>query len=158
MILVERVLGGLDQFDVFRGNLFLEDEFFKRIQMVYWDGEAELFIKKFHCLLFLFLFKKQGKNEMTFSQELKNVVVLLAHSSATWSDSHVIDIQHVLRAYKTLFKIIISDFTFLVDKRYYNGYLICKACHESYELSEDEAPYDFSQCHCGGELKYFSHP
>lgn len=156
--LVERVLGGLEQFDVFGGNLFLEDEFFKRIQMVYWDDEAELFLKNFHNLLFLFLFEKQGKNAMAFTQELKNVVVLLAYSSATWSDSHAIDIQHVLRAYKTLFKIITSDFTFLVDKRYYNGHLICKACSESYELCEDEAPHDFSQCHCGGELKYVSYP
>jgi hypothetical protein len=155
--IVERVLGGLDQFDVFKGNLFLNDEYFQLIKGVTWDDEAELFFKKLHNLLISFLFEKKGRIELTFNLELKNVIVLLAHSSAMWSDSYYINFEHVIRAYKTLFKIITADITFFVDKRYYEGYIVCTTCKESYKLLEYEAPYDFSKCSCGGDLEYFSY-
>lgn len=34
------------------------------------------------------------------------------------------------------------------------GYLVCKKCDGHYELQEGESPKDFTQCECGGKLKY----
>ncbi|NYB52003.1 MAG: hypothetical protein HVN35_05550 [Methanobacteriaceae archaeon] len=156
--LAERVLGVLDQFDVFKGNIFLKDDFFNCLKKVSWNSEAKSFFIKIHNLFTSFLFEKQGNHENSFNQELKNVLVLLAHCSAVWSDSTEIHTQHVIRAYKTLFKIITTDITLLVDKSYYTGRLLCEKCKQSYELLEDEAPYDFSQCSCGGDLYYVNSP
>ena len=156
--LVERVLGGLERFDVFRGNLFLDEEFFQLLQRVSWNEEAYEFFLRLHNLLIKFLFENQGTMEKNFSQELINVLVLLAHSSAILSDNLEIGINHVLKSYLALFRILKTDFSFFVDKRYYEGYIVCKDCDESYRLQENEAPYDFSQCSCGGDLKYISLP
>ncbi|HHT19783.1 MAG: hypothetical protein QM396_03230 [Euryarchaeota archaeon] len=156
--LIERVLGGLDRFDVFRGNLFLDDEFFQLLQKVSWEEEAKDFFIKFHTLLIFFLFENHGKTELNFSNELINVLVLLSHSSAILSENFKINIQHVLKSYLTLFRIIQTEFSAFVDKKYYEGYIVCKNCDESYRLQENEAPYDFSRCSCGGDLKYISLP
>lgn len=154
--LAERVMGGLDQFDVFKGTLFLNDEFFQIIKQLTWEDMAKLFFERIHNLFISFLFGDLGNAELDFQLELKKVAVLLAHSSAVWSDSYNINHSHVLRAYKTLFKIIATDITFLLNKKYYTGYLVCEMCKETYNLHEHEAPSDFSHCSCGGELKYVS--
>ncbi len=117
--LIERVLGGLDRFDVFRGNLFLDDEFFQLLQKVSWEEEAKDFFIKFHTLLIFFLFENHGKTELNFSNELINVLVLLSHSSAILSENFKINIQHVLKSYLTLFRIIQTEFSAFVDKKYY---------------------------------------
>jgi len=156
--LMERVLGGLERFDVFRGNLFLDDEFFEMLQRVSWEEEAKEFFIKLHTLLIYFLFEDRGTMELTFSKELINVLVLLAHSSAVLADNFKINILHVLKAYLTLFRIMKTEFSVFVDKRYYEGYIVCKDCDVSYRLQENEAPYDFSKCRCGGDLKYISLP
>lgn len=154
--LVERILGALEQFNVFKGTLFLKNEFFKQLNHVVWDHEAELFFMKFQNLLISFLFEKQGSAEKTFNSELKSVIILLAHSSAILSDSHHIKLKHILRSYKTVFLIMGVDITNFVDKRYYGGYVVCDYCNESYKLLEHEAPSDFSTCSCGGDLKYLT--
>jgi hypothetical protein len=154
--LFERVLGGLDIFNVFKGTLFLGDDFFQCVIGVCWDDDALLFFKNFQNLLISFLFEYPGEKETTFNLELEKVLVLLAHCSAVLSDSQNIGSEDVLRAYHTLFKILNTDITTLVDKRYYTGLLLCESCNELYPLLEDEAPYDFSSCSCGGELKYVS--
>lgn len=154
--LPERVLGGLEVFDVFKGNLFLGDDFFKHIKIVTWDEEALIFFKKLQNLLNSFLFENKNENETIFSQELEKVLVLLAHCSAVSRDSQYIGIRNVLRAYNALFKIIRVDITSLVDKRYYRGFLRCHDCNELYPLLENESPHDFSHCSCGGGLEYLS--
>lgn len=154
--LVERILGALDQFNIFKGYLFLKNEFFIELNQLVWEQEAELFFLKFQNLLISFLFEKQGSAEKTFNLELKKVLILLAHASAILSDNLCIEMQHVLRSYKTLFEIIKTDITIFTDKRYYNGYLACTSCNESYKLLEHEAPHDFSKCSCGGNLEYVS--
>lgn len=150
----ERILGGLDIFNLFRGNLFLGDEFFQDIKEVTWVEDSLIFFKKFQNLFISFLFEDQGENETTYNLELEKILVLLAHSGAVLSDHGQIDFQCVLRAYQTLFKIIKTDITSLADKRYYTGLLLCRDCNELYPLLEDEAPFDFASCNCGGELKY----
>lgn len=154
--LLERLLGGLDIFNVFKGSLFLGDDFFQCIKVVYWDEDALIFFKNLHNLFISFLFEDHGEKETSFNLELEEVLVLMAHCSAVLSDSKYIGAEDVLRAYNTLFKILNTDITALVDKRYYAGLLLCEACNELYPLLEDEAPYDFSSCSCGGELKYVS--
>ncbi|AUB55258.1 hypothetical protein BK007_03995 [Methanobacterium subterraneum] len=154
--LPERVLGGLEVFDIFKGNLFLGDDFFQQIKSVIWDEEALIFCKKLQNLLITFLFENKNGNETIFSQELEKVVVLLAHCSAVSSDSQYIIIGNVVRAYNALFKIINTDITHLVNKKYYTGFLICKDCNEFYPLLENESPHDFSHCSCGGGLEYLS--
>jgi hypothetical protein len=152
----ERILGGLDIFNLFRGNLFLGDEFFQEIKEVTWVENSLIFFKKFQNLFISFLFEDQGENETTYNLEIEKILVLLAHSGAVLSENKQIDFQCVLRAYQTLFKIIKTDITSLADKRYYTGLLLCGDCNELYPLLEDEAPFDFASCSCGGELKYVS--
>ena len=152
----ERILGGLDLFNLFRGNLFLQDEFFQEIKEVTWGEDSLIFFKKFQNLFISFLFEDHGENETTYNLELEKILVLLAHSGAVLSEHKQIDFQCVLRAYQTLFKIIKTDITSLADKRYYSGLLLCGDCNELYPLLEDEAPFDFVSCSCGGELKYVS--
>lgn len=154
--LSERILGGLDLFNLFRGNLFLGDEFFQDIKEVTWGGDTLIFFKKFQNLFISFLFEDHGENETTYNLELEKILALLAHSGAVLSNNQEIDYKCVLRAYKTLFKIIKTDITFLTDKRYYTGLLLCEDCNELYPLLEDEAPFDFASCSCGGELEYLS--
>lgn len=154
--LSERILGGLDLFNLFRGNLFLGDEFFQDIKEVTWGENTLVFFEKFQSLFFSFLFEDHRENENTFNLELEKILVLLAHSGAVLSDYPQIDFQCVLRAYQTLFKIIKTDLTVLTDKRYYTGLLLCGDCNELYPLLEDEAPFDFASCSCGGELEYVS--
>jgi hypothetical protein len=154
--ILERVLGGLDMFNAFKGSLFLGDEFFQRLKGVDWHRNALIFFKKFHNLLISFLFEYPGEMETTFKLELEKVLVLLAHCSVVLSDSQYIGYADVLRAYNALFKILNTDITDMVDKRYYTGLLLCGDCNELYPLLEDEAPFDFASCSCGGELKYVS--
>jgi hypothetical protein len=154
--LPERVMGGLDVFDVFKGNLFLGDDFFQHIKIVTWDEDALIFFKKLQNLFNSFLFEDKNENEIIFCMELEKVLVLLAHCSAVSRDRQYIGIKNVLRAYKTLFKIINSNITSLVDKRYYTGFLLCRNCNEFYPLLDNESPHDFSQCSCGGDLEYLS--
>lgn len=154
--LSERILGGLDLFNLFRGNLFLGDEFFQDIKEVTWGEDTLFFFKKFQRLFISFLFEDYGENETTYNLELEKILVLLAHSGAVLSENQQIDYKCVLRAYKALFKIIKTDITFLTDKRYYTGLLLCGNCNELYPLLEDEAPFDFASCSCGGELEYLS--
>jgi hypothetical protein len=155
--IVERILGALDQFNDFKGCLFLKDEYFIQLNEVVWVPEAELFFMKFQNLLISFLFEKQGIAEKTFNSELKKVLILLAHSGAILSDSPYIEFKHITRSYTTLFRLIKTDITNFVDKRYYNGHVVCSHCNESYKLLENEAPTDFSACYCGGDLEYISH-
>jgi hypothetical protein len=154
--LSERILGGMDLFNLFRGNLFLGDEFFQDIQEVTWGEDSLIFFNKFQNLFISFLFEDQGENETTYNFELEKILVLLAHSGAVLSDHGQIDFQCVIRAYQTLFKIIKTDITSLSDKRYYTGLLLCGDCNELYPLLEEEAPFDFASCSCGGELEYVS--
>lgn len=151
---VERVLVVLDQFDVFKGSIVLKDDFFYYLQAVSWEQEVKSFFIDFNNLFSSLLFENQGPHETNFNLELNNVLVLLSHSCALWADSPQIHTEHVIKAYKTLFKIITTDITLLVDKKYYTGQLVCEECREVYSLLEDEAPYDFSQCSCGGDLNY----
>ena len=154
--LAERVLGVLDQFDVFKGSIFLKDDFFYYLKSISWQLEAKSFFIEFNNLFSSFLFENQGQHETNFNLELNKVLVLLAYSSAVWSDTLQIRSEHVIKAYKTLFKIITTDLTLLVDKKYYTGQLVCEDCNEAYSLLENEAPHDFSQCSCGGELNYIN--
>lgn len=34
------------------------------------------------------------------------------------------------------------------------GYLVCSECGGYYELQEGESPEDFSECECGGKLRF----
>jgi hypothetical protein len=154
--LTERVLGVLDQFDVFKGSIFLKDDFFHFIKDVSWDMEAKPFFIQFHNLFNSFLFENQENSETNFNQELNKIVILLAHCCAVWSDSPRIRQEHVIKAYKTLFKLITTDITSMVDKTYYTGHLVCETCKEVYTLLENEAPQDFSHCSCGGDLNYLN--
>lgn len=156
--LTERVLGVLDQFDVFRGTIFLKDEFFKFLKEISWDSEANSLFVNMNDLFISFLFEDHGELEISFNFMINKVLLILAHSSAVWSDSPEIYTEHVVKAYQTLFKIISTDITALVEKKYYTGQLVCVNCNEIYFLHEDEAPYDFSQCNCGGDLNYINLP
>ena len=42
----------------------------------------------------------------------------------------------------------------MINKKEYNGLLICPVCNGYYSLQEDEVPDDFIRCSCGGDLVY----
>ncbi len=100
---VERVLGVLDQLDVFKGSIFLKDDFFYYLRAVSWEDEVKTFFIEFNHLCISFLFEHQGTHETNFNFELNKVLVLLSHSSAVWDDSPQIRTEHVIKAYKTFF-------------------------------------------------------
>lgn len=154
--LAERVLGVLDQFDVFKGSIFLKDEFYICLKEVSWDAKSQNLFCRINELFAYFLFENQKTSEISFNYMINNFIIILAHSAAIWSDSFLIRTEHVIKAYKTMFKIIKTEIPTMVNKKYYTGQLICRICSEVYALKEDEAPYDFSKCNCGGKLRYVS--
>lgn len=155
---VERLLCRLEDFDALypdeHGNSKIPPNFFRKVQKITWDVKAKKLLHAFHDIIISLIFQKPDKLEKSFKNELEQVAVLLAYSSAMQTEHLQIITEDVLRAYNTLFKLITTDISSFVDKTTYSGVLICGDCGKLYELQSEESPYDYKGCECGGSLNY----
>jgi len=92
--------------------------------------------------------------EITFKRELKRIAKFLAVCSTVNKNKTYITTIDVISAYKTIFKIIKTDISPMVNKKEYKGFLICSKCNGYYSLEDDEIPDDFTHCRCGGTITY----
>jgi hypothetical protein len=152
--ILEKIILGLENFPNVPAT-GLNDDFFHHINEVEWtDKHAERFFDKLHDLLASKSFDDIENREISFKRELKRIVKFLVVCSTVSKGKTYITTIEVISAYKTLFKIIGTDITDLVNKKEYNGLLTCPVCNGYYSLEEDETPHDFVRCSCGGALTY----
>ena len=84
-------------------------------------------------ILRFYVFKNFGFKEGGFNTKQMEVTLFLAGCSAVKEGKEKIDEGDVFTAYKTLFKIIKTDFSELIDgtnskqKRMTHGYLVCES-------------------------------
>lgn len=153
--ILEKIILGLENFDRVNSTNNLDDSFFHDIKEVKWtDKHTERFFDKLHDLMTSKIFKEIGTREIAFKREFKGIVKFLAVCSTVSKKNRYITTIDVITAYKTIFKIIKTDITPLVNKREYKGLLICSKCNGYYSLEDDEIPDDFTYCRCGGTLIY----
>ena len=153
--ILERIILGLENFDRVKSTENFDDNFFHDIQEVKWtDKHTERFFDKLHDLMISKSFNEIGNREIAFKRELKRIVKFLAVCSTVNKKRIYITTIDVISAYKTIFKIIKTDITHMVNKREYKGLLICSKCNGYYSLEDDEIPDDFTHCRCGGSLTY----
>jgi len=153
--ILEKIILGLENFDRVQSTRKFDNHFFQNIKEVEWtDKYTERFFDKLHDLLTSKSFNEIGNREASFKREMKRIVKFLAVCSTINKERIYITTTDIIIAYKTLFKIIRTDITDLVNKKAYKGLLVCPMCNGYYRLEEDETPDDFSQCSCGGTLTY----
>jgi hypothetical protein len=152
--ILEKIILGQENFPNVSTTPF-NDDFFININEVEWtDKHTEKFFDNLHDLLTSKSFNEMGNREISFKRELKRIVKFLVVCSTVSKGKTYITTIEVVSAYKILFKLIRTDITDLVNKKEYNGLLICTTCDGYYNLEEDETPDDFVQCSCGGTLTY----
>lgn len=153
--ILEKILLKLERFDKEENKLQLNDDFFHLIREVKWtDKYVEGFHDKIHDILMSKCFSEIEDREISFKRELKRMAKLLAVCSTIHKERIHITTSDVIFAYKTLFKIMRTDMTNLVNKKAYKGILTCHECNGYYYLQEDETPDDFIYCSCGSTLMY----
>ena len=106
-----------------------------------------------------FGFEKFGFKEGFFMGRQHEVNLFLIGCSAIKNDRSIIIPEDILTAYKTLFKIIKTDISKLINgtpkQEISHGYLYCQECDGYYQLQPNESPDDFTdKCECGGHLEY----
>ena len=150
----EKIVLGLENFDRTLATEF-NDNFFYEVNEVEWtDKHTERFFDKLHDLLTSKSFNKMGNREISFQREIKRIAKFLTVCNTVNKGKTYITTIEVINAYKTIFKIIKTDITGLINKKEYKGLLICPLCNGYYNLQEDETPDDFIKCSCGGTLTY----
>ena len=153
--ITEKIILELENFDQVHSTTNLDDHFFHNIKEVKWTGShTEKFFDKLHDLVITKSFDEIGNRELSFKRELKRITKFLAVCCTVNKGKQNITTIEVISAYKILFKIIKTDITPMINKKEYNGSLICPTCNGYYSLQEDEIPDDFIRCSCGGDLVY----
>ncbi|MEN6292957.1 MAG: hypothetical protein ABFC34_17815 [Methanobacterium sp.] len=153
--ILEKIILGLENFDRVNSTNNFDDSFFHDIKEVKWtDKHTERFFDKLHDLLISKSFNEIGSIEITFKRELKRIAKFLAVCSTVNKNKTYITTIDVINAYKTIFKIIKTDISPMVNKKEYKGFLICSKCNGYYSLEDDEIPDDFTHCRCGGTITY----
>lgn len=153
--ILEKIILGLENFEHVQFTNHFNDSFFQNINEVKWtDKHTENFFDNLHNLIASKSFDEIGAREISFQRELKRIVKLLAVCNTIDAGRIFITTTDVIIAYKTLFKIIGSNITDLVNKNAYEGLFVCPKCSSYYYLQKEETPDDFVQCSCGGTLIY----
>jgi len=155
--ILEKIILGLENFELVHFTNHFNDSFFNLLKEVKWiDKHTESFFDKLHDLLASKSFDEVGSRERSFQRELKRVVKLLAACNTIDEERIYMTTKDIVIAYKTIFKIIGTNITDLVNKEAYKGLLSCPKCNSQYYLKEDEIPDDFDYCSCGGTFIYTS--
>jgi hypothetical protein len=158
----EKIALNLLNFAKFDKTPEVTSEFFQKLQKLKWKNrKTKKIYTELDKIISLFLFKDYGINESSFNIRQARVILFLAGCSALKEGKEKVDEGDVFTAYKTLFKIIKTDFSELIDgttskqRRMSHGYLVCEICGDYYKLQSGEKPEDFSDiCECGGKFKY----
>lgn len=153
--ILEKIILGMENFDRIDSINNFDSGFFQDIKEVKWtDKYTERFFDKLHDLLTSKCFNEIGNREASLKRELKRIAKFLAVCSTVNKKKMYITTVDIVAAYKTIFKIIRTDISPLVNKNEYNGLLICLKCNGYYSLEENEIPDDFTHCGCGSPLTY----
>jgi len=156
----ERIVLNLEHFDEIKIVPELTSEFFQKLKKLKWkDRKTKNLNSKLERILSFYVFKNLGITEGTFNAKQNEVKLFLAGCSAVNNEKDKIDENDVFTAYKTLFKIIKTDISKLINgtpkQETSHGYLYCQECGGYYQLQPGESPDDFTdKCECGGKLKY----
>jgi len=106
----ERIVFGLDDFDKIEDIPEISSEFFQKLNKLKWkDRKAEILYKKFLDLIRKFALSGQGHGQTSFNVRQEQIVLFFAGCSAVNGDKNKINENNVVKAYKTLFKIIKTD-------------------------------------------------
>jgi len=153
--ILEKIILGLENFDQVYFTDHFNDSFFSILKEVKWiDKNTESFFDKLHNLLASKSFDEIGSRELSYQRELKRIVKLLAACNTIDEERIYMTTKDIIIAYKTIFKIVGTNITNLVNKKAYTGLLSCPKCNKQYHLKEDETPDDFDYCSCGGTFIY----
>lgn len=175
----EQIVFALDEFD----EITLENtpepspEYFKNLKKVRWGNKKGYKLYK-NLTELMSEIQNQTLSYPNLTEYLKRFseykvaeelfIQLLAGCSAIKEGRRKIEIQDVIVAYKTFFKLIQTDVTKYTaipelvhgidghkEHSKSGGYLICEKCGGYYQLQMGESADDFGDdCKCGGHLEY----
>jgi hypothetical protein len=110
-----RVVFGLEDFDKIEGTPELTPEFFQKLRKLEWrDKKTKKLYKEFIYIITKFALSGQASGQTSFNIRQEEIVLFLAGCSAVNEEKEKIDEKDVIRAYKTLFKIIKTDISKLI--------------------------------------------
>jgi len=114
----ERIVFALEDFDRINEIPKLSPGFFQKLRKIKWkDKKTKNLYSKLEKTLRFFVFKNFGFKEGGFNGRQIDIVLFLAGCSAVNEGKDKIDENDVFRAYKTLFKIIKTDISKLIDEK-----------------------------------------
>lgn len=156
----ERVVFALDKFDEISNVPEPTEQFFQKLKKLRWkDKDTKKFFKKLSDLRTYAaygLFK--GVRFIRLLATEDDFILFLAGCSSVNNERTVIDENDIICAYKTYFKLLMTDITkYKVQQNLLgsHGYLVCNNCNEYYKLQPGEFPEDFTdKCGCGGKLRF----
>lgn len=156
---IEKLVLRVDEFDKVDSIPEPDCEFFHKLREVKVSEDAEKFKNRAGRLVKTALKFNKFKGYLLFKESEDPFLDCLAAFSAVNSNKTNITIDDYIKAYKAYYKLLRTDLTqYSCQKELFNderhGYLTCKACGSFYELKRGEMPDDFSNCHCGGKVKY----
>ncbi|MBM4241758.1 MAG: hypothetical protein FJ150_08880 [Euryarchaeota archaeon] len=112
----ERIVLCLEDFDKIERTPEITPEFFQKLKKLKWrDRKTEKLYTKIRKIIVFYAFKEYGSNETSFNVRQIELVLFLAGCSAVNEGEEKIDENDVIRAYRTLFKIIKTDLSKLID-------------------------------------------
>ncbi|MEN4017178.1 MAG: hypothetical protein PQ975_02815 [Methanobacterium sp.] len=112
----ERIVFALEDFDKINEISKPTPEFFQKLRKLKWKNrQTKKIYNEVNKIVSLFIFKKYSFKESSFSIRQEDIVLFLAGCSAVNKEKEKIDEKDVIRAYKTLFKIIKTDISKFID-------------------------------------------
>lgn len=163
----KRIVFALDKFDEIESVPEPTAEFFHKLAETKWKDERSKELYKKLTLVMDCIQEEIFGLKFSFNTNYRpteNIFIqLLAGCNAVNHGRIEMNMEDIITAYRTFFKLIKSDVTKYkapdhilkeIKPKEYKGKLVCKKCNGFYELQPGELPDDFDKCPCGGELVY----
>jgi hypothetical protein len=111
----EKIALNLLDFDKVKNNNEVTPEFFNSLKELKWENnKIKDFYKRTEKLSGFFIFREEDMKENSFIVHQKRIIIFLAGCSAVKKGESVINIDDIILAYETLFKIIRTDISKLI--------------------------------------------
>lgn len=102
-------------FDTNQSKAEINPEFFQSLRKLTWkNSETKDFYKRTENLFGFFAFEEQGMKENSFILRQKRVIWFFAGCAAVNNGRNTINIEDIILAYRTLFKVIETDLSKLI--------------------------------------------
>lgn len=163
-----KIIHALYKFDELSNVPQTDEKYLNALKTLQWENsDTRKLLKKLNYVKSLI---GQDRFKLTYQIGIQRAedkfILFIAGCSAINNKRDKINVNDVINAYKTYFKLINTDITRYKaitnteiensENEIKNGYLVCEKCNSYYKLQPSESPEDFDlECECGGKLEYY---